>query len=565
MSASCVEQLRQQCEDLEQLEKVGALLLKERQGLSANSAGGGKQAVIAHVIKEVVNDSLDKSQNILRLFGDEDGLRKHDIAVLGGSVKSRIDLVPGDTPDDSVNVWSNFYDKLKEIRDFYKSTTMSNDLSVMAATEPEQRSAAEMVQEMLVLRYREFERVFTGEEDLGRYVDMMLHFNKFCNLTKYRRYREQEHQKAEIARLRRKAERSESADGVEDNCNKSPPKIDHSQIPHFDEIDYVAFLRSFQKLHEIPRHCKYRDVEYEEYVRSLEEYVEGFFFRINPLIEARKIHRRLAEFGDAWDSGTVMGWSTYTHKLPLYALPTDQLLATQATFSAHKGGKKYKKTLATLQARPVKEQTELVDRSEARDKTLAESEYKIQFYYDLLSPVIEKTIERLQTKQSRSARELDTELEKDILAGEIEEPLSESSSDEDSGDDDDDKPVYNPLNLPLGWDGKPIPFWLYKLHGLGQEYKCEICGNQSYWGRRAFERHFQEWRHAYGMRCLKIPNTAHFKEVTKIEDAITLYEKLKKEAEIKAFDSEHDVECEDSAGNVMSAKAMQDLHNQGLL
>ena len=32
---------------------------------------------------------------------------------------------------------------------------------------------------------------------------------------------------------------------------------------------------------------------------------------------------------------------------------------------------------------------------------------------------------------------------------------------------------YNPLKLPLGWDGKPIPFWLFKLHGLGMEYSCE--------------------------------------------------------------------------------------------
>ncbi len=28
--------------------------------------------------------------------------------------------------------------------------------------------------------------------------------------------------------------------------------------------------------------------------------------------------------------------------------------------------------------------------------------------------------------------------------------------------------MYNPLKLPLGWDGKPIPYWLYKLHGLNQ-------------------------------------------------------------------------------------------------
>lgn len=32
---------------------------------------------------------------------------------------------------------------------------------------------------------------------------------------------------------------------------------------------------------------------------------------------------------------------------------------------------------------------------------------------------------------------------------------------------------------------------------------------------------FQEWRHAHGMRCLGIPNTAHFANVTQIEDAVS--------------------------------------------
>lgn len=96
----------------------------------------------------------------------------------------------------------------------------------------------------------------------------------------------------------------------------------------------------------------------------------------------------------------------------------------------------------------------------------------------------------------------------------------------------DEEPLYNPLNIPLGdvycityicniplitlyyitlntrytgWDGKPIPYWMYKLHGLGVEYKCEVCGNQSYWGRRAFDRHFQEWRHAHGKSLTSLP------------------------------------------------------------
>ncbi len=67
---------------------------------------------------------------------------------------------------------------------------------------------------------------------------------------------------------------------------------------------------------------------------------------------------------------------------------------------------------------------------------------------------------------------------------------------------------------------RPIPYWLYKLHGLGIEFKCEICGGASYWGRRAFEKHFSEWRHAYGMKCLRIPNTSHFRDITKISDAL---------------------------------------------
>jgi len=83
-------------------------------------------------------------------------------------------------------------------------------------------------------------------------------------------------------------------------------------------------------------------------------------------------------------------------------------------------------------------------------------------------------------------------------------------------------------NYPVGWDGKPIPYWLYKLHGLGVEYKCEICGNASYFGRKAYEMHFQEWRHAHGMKCLGIPNNLIFRDITKINDALQLWEKIKK-------------------------------------
>lgn len=53
----------------------------------------------------------------------------------------------------------------------------------------------------------------------------------------------------------------------------------------------------------------------------------------------------------------------------------------------------------------------------------------------------------------------------------------------DDDDEDGEGRIYNPLKLPMGWDGKPIPFWLFKLHGLGVEYKCEICSDFVYMGR----------------------------------------------------------------------------------
>merc|ERR1719272_604031 len=100
---------------------------------------------------------------------------------------------------------------------------------------------------------------------------------------------------------------------------------------------------------------------------------------------------------------------------------------------------------------------------------------------------------------------------------------------DDAAYDSDNELIYNPKGLPLDpVTGKPIPYWLYKLHGLNNVYKCEICGDQSYKGPKAFQRHFMEWRHSQGMRKLKIPNNPQFfANVTKIKDAVALWNKLK--------------------------------------
>jgi splicing factor 3A subunit 3 len=200
-----------------------------------------------------------------------------------------------------------------------------------------------------------------------------------------------------------------------------------------------------------------------------------------------------------------------------------------------------------------------VSSGEAKRREIALLEYNIQSLCDLIADIVTATRRHAEKQQTRTMEEKLAEIleEEHGTLPDIEE------NDED--DDADEGPLYNPLNLPLGWDGKPIPFWLYKLHGLGVEYKCEICGNQSYWGRRAFDRHFQEWRHAHGMRCLGVPNTKHFHDICLIEDALALHAKIKDGMQVEQFVGDTEEEFEDSEGNVLNRRTYEDLARQGLL
>lgn len=191
---------------------------------------------------------------------------------------------------------------------------------------------------------------------------------------------------------------------------------------------------------------------------------------------------------------------------------------------------------------------------------VAWTEHKIQTLLSMMSDVVTATRRHAEKQQSRTVEEKEAEI--------LEEEFGYARPDdvEDQVDEKgDDEPFYNPLNLPLGWDGKPIPFWLYKLHGLGVEFRCEVCGNQSYWGRRAFDKHFQEWRHAHGMRCLGVPNTKHFHDITLIEDVLALHNKIKGTLKADQYIVGAEEEFEDSEGNVLNRRTYEDLARQGLL
>jgi len=244
--------------------------------------------------------------------------------------------------------------------------------------------------------------------------------------------------------------------------------------------------------------------------------------------------------------------------------PLDKLPAK--VFAKKKGGGSAKKAkVETASSASSTAESPIADRR----VDIARLEAIVISLLDQLRPTLEGTRRLIERRTTQTENERDQEIDEDVngTAMDEDQPKGQGGggNGSDDEDDEDDAPIYNPKNVPLGWDGKPIPYWLFKLHGLNHFYPCEICGNESYRGRRNFEKHFTESRHAYGMRCLGIPNTKHFHGVTKIEDAQELWGRLRTTLEGNQFDVAQEEEYEDSHGNVVNRQQYEDLARQGLL
>jgi splicing factor 3A subunit 3 len=189
-----------------------------------------------------------------------------------------------------------------------------------------------------------------------------------------------------------------------------------------------------------------------------------------------------------------------------------KLYSKQTVYDAHLRSKKHEKAAARLQATaepaaaPAEGGASPSAAAAAQPPTASFAELRkaklrpaalltYQTRSLLLSPVLTNllvdTKANVERRSALTARERELELEEPAV--ELAPPAAEDGTGgllDDAEGEGEDK-IYNPLKLPLGWDGKPIPYWLYKLHGLGQEFECEICSGFKYMGRKTFERHFQ--------------------------------------------------------------------------
>ena len=531
MSNTILEQIRHKYEEIEQYEKAISKSLTYRDN------NPNESVVSETMIKRCQDKIQQNSRDIIDLFEDKSENFKQEKLIMTGNMdymSSKLCLLKPTNINNNNNyinlllkkrkadIWVNFYDKIKEIKMLNKS---GNDIN--------HTTTGDKIFNNLLSEIN-LKTLFTNEENFGKCLDLHELYHEYINIP--------------------------NIFNIENNNNKKDNKFSiNENMNKIAKFDYLNYLKNLDNFKHISLNVK-KNEEYIKYIKHLTQYLKSFFVKIYPLVNFNEIQDIIdSKFED--DQENLENKSLELNeeekkKTELFCNICNKSFAKQTLMEAHMKSKKHLKKLNFSKNNntnnninnPINKEKNKIEEDILRD--INYYEYQIIRYKDILQNIIDNTISQIRKKQTMTKEEL----EQDRL-NEISIKKSEKE---------DKKKIFNPKNIPMDWDGKPLPYWLYKVHGLGVEHKCEICGGASYWGRRAFEHHFQEWRHAYGMKCLRLPNTLQFKNITKIEDALKLHHKLIEDKNKTEFNPDIEEQYEDENGNVYNKKMMMDLKKQGL-
>ncbi|PPS12959.1 hypothetical protein GOBAR_AA07680 [Gossypium barbadense] len=217
MSSTLLEVTRAAHEDVEQLER---LIVKDLQ----NDPPTAKDRLYqSHRVRNNIDTIISTTEKLIEIYEDKDNARKDEIAALGGQTAT------------GINVFSAFYDRLKEIREYHRKHPAAR---LVNANEDDEA----LLKEEPVIE-------FSGEEAFGRYLDLHELFNQYIN-------------------------------------SKFGSKI-----------EYSAYLDVFSQPHNIPWKLK-STRQYREYMENLLEYLIYFFQRTEPLQDLDRIFSKaLASLG----------------------------------------------------------------------------------------------------------------------------------------------------------------------------------------------------------------------------------------------------------------------------
>ncbi|KAI1340803.1 hypothetical protein F5Y15DRAFT_377969 [Xylariaceae sp. FL0016] len=464
-----------------------------------------------HQISHFLDRISSQSEKLLTIYRDADGTRSREIQQIG----------TGDAMDE-------FYKQLADVKSFHQRYPNEPVENLERAYRP--KKGEDAAQPSIV------DTMFTGEEAFGRFFDLQTCHELYLNL------------------------------------------------PNAKRLSYLQYLDLFDNFAPggggLKRPEKMTDA-YFKYVGQLALDLETFMRKTRPLENIDKVLAAFdQEFGSAWEKDEIPEWKAEESIAKsagatqsgdgIWCEDCEKEFKNENVYKGHLSGKKHIRAAAE-RAKCLQDGTASstngsgnggTSTQRLKERAIAEREFRVQRLARAMSTERSDTRVNIERKQGMTERERQLELDNLFNASAT---INQAAEAEEGEEADDDERIYNPLKLPLAWDGKPIPFWLYKLHGLGVEFPCEVCGNYVYMGRRAFDKHFNEARHIYGLKCLGITSTSLFRDITGIDEALRLWEKIQKDKRSGKIDDGSVVQMEDAEGNVMPEKVYYDLQKQGLL
>jgi len=307
MTSSIIEQTRLLHQDLENHLNLMVTDLCEENKLAKD------RILQEHRVKTRLEKMKRTGQQLVELYDDSEG----------GPRKTELEEMTGDEKE----VFSRFYEKLKDIRDYYRKFPEVTIKEADYEVKPKVK--------------------FSGSEVGGMFVDLHPFFEKYVNNPIFKR------------------------------CDYL------SYLLKFDK-----FHGEFpQKLKFYPGNY----TAYKEYLQSLYDYLSSFQLRTNPLADLTELVAMAdAEFDATWAANLVPGWTeadsrepetnnnSMDSENPLYCKPCQKLFTKNSTFQNHLAGRKHKKAVQDEgQERP----------RDPRAIDLARLEFRIKAFSDLLREV----------------------------------------------------------------------------------------------------------------------------------------------------------------------------------
>ncbi len=187
--------------------------------------------------------------------------------------------------------------------------------------------------------------------------------------------------------------------------------LEFSNIKGVQPMKYLNFLDRFDRFKDIDKSVKAQP-EYFSFLSNLCDYLFSWITKAQPLFNVEGMNAEMNEkFETLWNDGVVPNWEREHAPMlnpELYCIPCDKHFAKATVFESHKTGKKHLKACELKNdssANASEKLEESLFKTYEKNKPIAFTEYKIVNYMKHLSEIREDTKAHIERKQALTDKE----------------------------------------------------------------------------------------------------------------------------------------------------------------